>query len=207
MEIQYLGGNTVRITTKKSNIVVDPVSDLFKQKVDLKKANLILATQDQFKPEADNSVFLIDCPGEYEFSEASVKGIPAQPHTSSVGDNAATMYKVTIDDKSVLIVGHVTEKLTEDQQEAIGLIDILIVPVGGNGYTLDAVGAANVVRTLEPKVIIPTHYSDSAINYEVAQQDLDLFVKELGADPAEPQDKFRTKDMPESLTIQPLIRQ
>jgi L-ascorbate metabolism protein UlaG (beta-lactamase superfamily) len=72
------------------------------------------------------------------------------------------------------------------------LVDVLILPVGGNGYTLDATGAATLTRSIDPKVVIPVHYAESGINYEVPQDTLETFVKELGA-PVEEMPKFKLK--------------
>ena len=202
MELQYHGADCLRLTTKKSVIITDPKSDITNIKPDLKKATIVLATQTAFEPEA-GSAFLINGPGEYEFEDVSVAAIYAQPHIGASGDKSATIYRITASDITVLVVGHIDAKLTEEQLEKIGMIDILVVPVGGNGYTLDAVGAATVVRSIEPKMIIPVHCSDDGLKYDVPQSERDLFVKELGAPVAEDApDKLKLKALPEQTTIQ-----
>ena len=147
MELQYFGANSLRITTKKSVIAVDPKSDITKLGGDLKKVNTLLATQTAFVPAETGDIFIVNSPGEYEFEEYSIKGIPAQPHTGTAGDKSATMYRFTCNDIKVLIAGHIDTKLSEDQLEAIGVTDVLVVPVGGSGYTLDAVGAATITTS------------------------------------------------------------
>jgi L-ascorbate metabolism protein UlaG (beta-lactamase superfamily) len=77
--------------------------------------------------------------------------------------------------------------------EQIGLIDVAIVPVGGNGYTLDGVGALKVIKQLEPKIIIPTHYADKQIKYEVPQQELTEALKGLAMEPQETVARLRVK--------------
>lgn len=209
MDLQYFGANNLKITTKKSVIALDPISDITQLKGDLKKVNAILATQAVFVPkELSPEVFLIDGPGEYEFEDYSVKGIAAQPHTGSAGDKSATIYRLWNNENAVLFTGHIDPKLSEDQLEAIGLIDVLVIPVGGNGYTLDAVGAAAVTRAVEPKVVIPVHSKDDGLSYDVPQAEIELFVKELGAPVAEDTpDKFKLKSLPEQLTVQLLAKQ
>lgn len=208
MELQYFGANSLKITTKKSTILLDPESDITKLKADLKKVDTVLATQTAFVPKDAESVFLVDSPGEYEFEDYSVKGIPAQPHTATIGDKSATIYRFTSNDVVMVFTGHIDAKLTEEQLESIGVVDVVIVPVGGSGYTLDAVGAAAVVRSLEPKLVIPVHSSEDGLSYDVPQQALDLFVKELGAPVAEEiAEKYKFKALPEILTIQLLKRQ
>ena len=106
------------------------------------------------------------------------------------------------------LLGNIYEKLSEDQLEELGVIDILIIPVGGNGYTLDATGAALLTRKIDPKVVIPVHYADSAVKYEVAQDTLDTFVKELGAS-VETTAKYKVKGpqaIPAALTVVELTR-
>jgi L-ascorbate metabolism protein UlaG (beta-lactamase superfamily) len=202
MELQYHGANCLRITTKKSVIVVDPQSDIAEIKPDLKKATIALATQSLYVP-TDGELFVVDGPGEYEFEDCSVAGIAAQPHTASTGDKSATVYRVSNPDVSILIVGNIDAKLSEEQLESIGMVDIVVVPVGGSGYTLDAVGAVTVVRAIEPKMVIPVHSSDDGLKYEVPQAATELFVKELGAPVAEEVvEKLKIKSLPEQLTIQ-----
>lgn len=203
MELQYYGANGLKFTTKKSAIVVDPISDIATIKVDLKKASSVLVTQAAFEPSKEEELFIINGPGEYEFEDYSVKGIAAQAHTAASGDKSATMYWINSSDIRILVTGHIDSKLTEEQLEAIGVVDVVIVPVGGSGYTLDALGAAAVVRAIEPKMVIPVHASDDGLKYEVPQSEIDLFVKELGAPVAEETpEKLKLKGMPEQLTVQ-----
>jgi L-ascorbate metabolism protein UlaG (beta-lactamase superfamily) len=203
VEIQYYGANSIKITTKKSVISVDPASDIAKLSTDLKKTNTVLATRPELVGSVSEEIFLVSSPGEYEFDDYSVKGIAAQPHTGSVGDASATIYRLSTADTVILLVGHIDSKLSEDQLESIGLVDILVAPVGGNGYTLDAIGAATVVRALEPKLVIPVHSASDKLDYSVPQAEVELFTKELGATVSdEVTDKYKVKTLPEQLTVQ-----
>jgi len=203
MDLQYFGANSIRLTTKKSVILVDPSSDIVDFTSEYKKANTVLATRPELAAGVPDEVFLVSGPGEYEFEDYSIKGIAAQPRTASSGDMTATMYRVINSEATVLFTGHIDSKLSEDQLEAIGVIDVLVVPVGGNGYTLDAVGAASVARALEPKLVVPVHSSADKLSYSVPQADLELFRKELGVPVSEEStDKLKLKAFPEQMTIQ-----
>ncbi|MFS8119363.1 MAG: MBL fold metallo-hydrolase, partial [Microcoleus sp.] len=139
-----------------------------------------LATQSRFGVEGSESI-LLNGPGEYEVSGISVKGVAAQVHSDTPDEGQrATMYRIDTGELSIAVVGHVTTPLSEEQLEALGVIDIAIIPVGGNGYTLDAHAAVQIVRQLDPKLVIPTHYADKSVKYEVEQMDLEPFTKELG---------------------------
>lgn len=208
-DIEFKGANTVVISTKKSTLVVDPKLSLVGLKDASVKDAVELATEARFALNSDLAKLVIESPGEYGVGEFDIKGIAAQRHLDSEAEPlASTMYRVEVNDTRIAIVGNIYEKLSEQQLEEIGLIDILIIPVGGNGYTLDATGAANVTRKIDPKIVIPVHYADSGLRYEVPQDSLDNFVKELGA-PIEETPKFKLKQtaaLPSILTIVQVTR-
>jgi L-ascorbate metabolism protein UlaG (beta-lactamase superfamily) len=65
--------------------------------------------------------------------------------------------------------------------------------VGGNNYTLDGAGALKVIKQIEPKIIIPTHYADSRLKYPVPQAELTEALKGLGMEAFENTPKYRPK--------------
>jgi len=208
-EVEYKGANTVVISTKKSTMVTDPKLSLVGLK-DLSIKDVIeLATEARFSLDNDTVRLKIEGPGEYGVGEFDIKGIAAQRHLDSESDPLrSTMYRVEVSDIRVAIIGNIYEKLSDTQLEELGLIDVLIIPVGGNGYTLDATGAANLTRKIDPKVVIPVHFAEADLKYEVPQESLDVFVKELGA-PVEEMSKYKLKQsalLPAALTIVHLTR-
>lgn len=201
MEIEYKGANCVKIATKTATAFVDANIAQNGLKVNLSKANVILATEPTQKVDAGD-MFFIDMPGEYEISGLGIKGVAARAHMDTEDQKNATIYKIMTAEASVVVAGHIYPELSEEQLETIGVTDILIVPVGGNGFTLDTTGAVRIIRKIDPKIVIPTHYAESGINYEVPQNDLELFLKELGKE-AEQIDKLKLKGgiLPESLAV------
>ncbi len=207
-EVEYKGANCVVISTKKGTIVTDPKLSL----VGLKDANvkdaIELATEARFALNSEDARLNIEGPGEYGIADFDIHGIAAQRHLDSSDTKAATMYRIEAGEVRVALLGNIYEKLSEAQLEELGVVDVLIVPVGGNGYTLDATGAATLTRQIDPKIVIPIHYADSAVKYEVPQGSLDEFVKELGA-PVEETAKFKLKQasgIGESLVLVHLTR-
>jgi L-ascorbate metabolism protein UlaG (beta-lactamase superfamily) len=208
-EVEYKGANTVVISTKKGTIVTDPKLSL----VGLKDANvkdaIELATEARFALNVDTARLVIEGPGEYGIADFDIHGIAAQRHLDSESDpKASTVYRIEAGDIRIALIGNIYEKLSETQLEELGLIDVLIIPVGGNGYTLDATGAATLTRLIDPKIVVPIHYADSAIKYEVPQGDFETFAKELGGTIEEaPKLKIKTgAALPEALTIYKLAR-
>ena len=204
MDISFLGANALALNTKSAKILVDPVAGGLN--INTNKADIILLTHKQDIKSKDQQL-LINTPGEYEAKLVSFKGIAARAFTDDENQHSATMYRIDVPDARICITGHIHPDLSDEQLEALGTLDILIIPVGGHGYTLDAEGAAKVIRAVEPKVVIPTHYADKAIKYEVPQAELKEFLDEIGG-PVEEEEKYKAKsgNYPEQLTIVTLKR-
>jgi len=192
MEIQYYGANCVSLSVKKATITIDDnLVDVGLKSV-TKNGDISLFTTEQPSVKAGPNI-VIDQPGEYEVSDISIKGITARAHMDEADKKTATMFKIISEDIRVAVVGHIYPDLNDAQLEALGTIDVLIVPVGGNGYTLDGIGALKLIKKIEPKIIIPTHYDDSAVSYEVSQASLVDTLKELAMEPKETTPKLKLK--------------
>lgn len=191
MDIQFYGANCVTLNTKGARLVIDDNLSALGAKSITKAGDIALFTGTHDAVKADVKL-MIDMPGEYEVSDISITGIPARAHLDESGF-ASTIYKITVGDVSVVVVGHIHPSLAEKQLEGIGLVDAMIIPVGGHGYTLDPIGALKVIKEIEPKILIPTHYEDKAINYEVPQTDLKNALHELGMEPTETTAKYKLK--------------
>jgi L-ascorbate metabolism protein UlaG (beta-lactamase superfamily) len=180
MDIQFYGANCITVTHKGARIVIDDnLADLGAKSI-AKPEDVTLYTG----PHGSSTARLsFASPGEYEVSDISVVGIPAQAHIDELKTLNAT----------ILITGHIYPQLNEAQLEKIGICDVLIVPVGGNGYTVDPVGALKLIRAIEPKLVVPTHFADKAFNYPVPQQELSNALKELGMEPKETVNKLKLK--------------
>jgi len=201
MDIEYKGANCLTISTKKTTVTIDPKLSNVGLKDQAAKNSVVLATQADFLFAGDDAV-VIDRPGEYEVRDVSITGVSAERMIDHDKSQQSTIYRMTVGDVTFAVVGHVSAPLTEEQLEALGVVDVAIVPVGGSGYTLDAHQAVAVVRQIDPKVVIPTHYADKAVKYEVPQMELEPFVKELGAPQHEKTPRWKVKGaLPEILTL------
>jgi L-ascorbate metabolism protein UlaG (beta-lactamase superfamily) len=170
VELSYLGANCLRINTKKAQVVFDDNLAKLGLKTVTKPTDISLKT---FKDIPDHeSHFKVDMPGEYETAGVIIHGIAARAHMDEEGKNYSTIYTLEADNTRVAVLGHIYPELSEDQLEQIGMVDIVVVPIGNSGYTLDAVGALKLIKQIEPKIVIPTHYADKDIKYEVPQVEL-----------------------------------
>ena len=204
MDIQFYGANCVTISTKQVRLVFDDNLASLGAKAVAKEGDVCLFTMPH--PEkVEGAKMTIDISGEYEVSGVNIRGIQARAHMDGENERNATMYKVTVGDVRVLVIGHIYPKLSDSKLEDIGLVDVLLIPVGGTGYTMDPTGALQVVKEIEPKLFVPTHYADKELKYEVPQQSLEDAVKAFGMEPKETTKKLQFKPSDAADTTQLVI--
>lgn len=202
MDIQFYGANCFTLGTKQARAIVDDNLADLGAKTATKAGDIALFTMAHGEP-AHSPKIVIDQPGEYEVSGVSIYGIAARAHMDEEGKRTATLYKLVVDDLRILITGHIYPDLSEKQLEAIGMVDVMFVPVGGNGYTLDGVGALKLIKKVEPKLIIPTHFEAKGLQFPVPQQPLSEALKALAMEPKETVAKLKIKpsDLTEAMQL------
>lgn len=208
MELQFKGANCITLQTKKARVVIDDnLADVGLKTASDKADIAVFTSRELFKKRTAGDAFVIEGPGEYEISEISVKGIAAKAHMDEDDAKTATIYRIAVGQSMICVLGHADPNLTDAQLEQIGMIDILVVPVGNSGYTMDAVSAEKVIKKIDPKIVIPTHYEDKGVKYEVPQASLEEFTKHMGVTP-EKVDKLKFKNdiFPENLVVYHLER-
>ncbi len=111
-----------------------------------------------------------------------------------------TVYLMEIDEISVCHLGDLGHVLTAEQVEELDNVDVLLLPVGGVS-TINAPMAAEVVRQLEPNVVIPMHYRTPALSREL--EPVEKFLKEIGVKQVTPQSKLSLtrSSLPDSMQV------
>ena len=207
MEIEYKGANCVVLKTKNDTVVVDPTADTGVK--DFGKNAMILYTDERFMEGSQQSGFVINEPGEYERGDVSVRGIAVRRYIDPEDNGKkATMYRVEFGGVRLAVLRNITHAIDDDSLEALGVVDVVIIPVGGGGYTLDAKDASTIIRQIGSRVVVPTHFSDGT-KYEVPQDDLEVFVKEFGGLNEDKDTSFKIKtieELPEGPVIYSLRR-
>jgi L-ascorbate metabolism protein UlaG (beta-lactamase superfamily) len=92
-----------------------------------------------------------------------------------------------IDGVTVCHLGDLGHVPTSEQIEEIGNVNVLLLPVGG-GSTISATLAAEVIRQIEPNIVIPMHYKTPEIEREL--DTVEEFLKEMGMGQVEPRSKL-----------------
>lgn len=90
------------------------------------------------------------------------------------GSNLVFTYR--LDGVTVCHLGDIGEECSARILDAVGSVDVLLIPVGGK-YTIDAELAKDFVDKLMPSIVIPMHYATDDCKLNIAPVDdfLDLF--------------------------------
>lgn len=190
------GGSAGPAKDHLANIVIDPFDEKIGLKMPNFEADVLLVTHDHYDHNnakiIKGSPFLIEGPGEYEVKGVFVQGINSF-HDDKEGKERGlnTIYTIEAEGIRFCHLGDFGQKqLTDEQLEKIGTVDILMVPVGGS-YTISFTEAQKVVSQIDPKIIIPMHYSLPKLTIEL--DDVNKFLKVMGKNAIEPQDKLNLK--------------
>lgn len=179
MELEYYGGNCFRIKTKNTVIIVDDnLAAIGKKSIVTDKAAAFYSADYLKDDKAISTARLtIDTPGEFEVGDVTVKGVAARAHTDTDDLHTATVFQMMHSGQTITFLGHIHPNVSDEVIELVSGTDVLVLPVGGNGYTLDPIGAASVIKKVEPGIVVPAQYDIPGLSYEVPAQQLEEFGK------------------------------
>ncbi|HWU24178.1 MAG TPA: MBL fold metallo-hydrolase [Candidatus Paceibacterota bacterium] len=187
MVITHHGGQCFKVTFGDLTLVFDPISKGGTLPAVRFGADIALVSRNHPDMNGIEEVsfggkepFAILGPGEYEKEGITIQGFLTKseyrlPKNQESAVN--TMYAVKLEGMTLVHLGALADTaLPADAKEAIDEIDILFVPVGGDGV-LDAAKASKMATMLEPKIVIPMHWSGMG-----EPKSLEQFIKEEGGE-------------------------
>jgi len=199
MHINWLGQTCVKLQTKNLKdedvvILIDaykPPSGDFPRSFTPQLAIFSIGDR-AAKATLSQNPLVIDTLGECESRDAMVYSL-AGPENS-----ADLIFKIIAEGMTIVHLGRINRKLTSDTIGQIGSPDILFLPVGGAPY-LDPEVAAQIVTTLEPRIVIPLgHHCDT----DPKAGPVSDFIKNMGLKPEATEKKIivKKKDLPQEET-------
>jgi len=136
---------------------------------------------------AERTPFIVSSPGEYEIGGVFVRGFPSISRYGGK-ERENTIYSVSLEGMNLCFLGALSgATLSSEITESLGDIDILFVPIGGDGV-LTAREAYKFSITLGPRLIIPMHWSGLG-----EKDSLKVFLKEGGEEGQKSIDKLTVK--------------
>ncbi len=192
MDVTWLGQSCFRLRGKNAAVVTDPFPPSLGLRLPRQEAELVTVSHEHenhsYTQAVRDGAFEITGPGEYEIAGVSVIGIPTF-HDSEKGSKRGpnTVYLIEIDDVRVCHLGDLGHPLDDAAAETVSSVDVLLVPVGGK-TAINAVQAAEVVRQLEPRFVVPMHYATPGVKVDL--EGVDRFLKEMAVTSFEAQPKL-----------------
>lgn len=109
--------------------------------------------------------------GSGQVKEIKVNGIDTY-HDESQGSERGpnVVFTFAVDGINICFVGDLGHQLSQEQINAIGAVDLLLLPVGGT-FTVDAVGAVGVAKALDPRLVIPMHFKTDKCDLPIGEVD------------------------------------
>ncbi|MBI4433452.1 MBL fold metallo-hydrolase [Candidatus Uhrbacteria bacterium] len=191
MVISYHGDACVRLTGKHDagefSVLLDPYDAKATGLKPIRPSAVhLVCTTAGALPEFGEGPFVVGGPGEYEVHGVSVTGFPV---------GATTIYRLAAEGLSIAHLGNCATPLDAAMIELLGEVDVLLVPVGGNGV-LTAKQASEVIEQVEPRLVIPIQNRDAGAS--LSYESIDAFCKEMGCSAKSPEEKLRItkKELP-----------
>jgi L-ascorbate metabolism protein UlaG (beta-lactamase superfamily) len=197
VEITWLGHSCFRLRDRAATVVTDPYGKDLGLNLVRARADIVTVSHDaddhNYVKGVKGDFQVLSGPGEYEVSSVFVTGLElrgdrkAKKETTPAPRN--TVFLLEFDDLTVCHLGDLSIVPTQAQvEEALGEVDVLLIPVGG-GETLNASQAAEVVSLLEPHIVIPMHYHVPDLTLKL--DSVNKFLKEMGLDKVAPQEVLK----------------
>ncbi|HXB65700.1 MAG TPA: MBL fold metallo-hydrolase [Solirubrobacteraceae bacterium] len=184
MRVEWYGQSAFHLSTPENSVFIDPFADLatamaaagrqiqfaYPAIADV-SADLLLVTHEHADHNAVEAIggepaVLRSTAGQLASPVGEVTAV-ASEHDEQAGTARGpnTIFVFTLDGARVCHFGDFGQSaLRPEQAEAIGAVDMLILPVGG-GPTIGAEGAAAIVARLAPRWVVPMHYRTPRIGF------------------------------------------
>ena len=198
MHVEWFGQSAFAFTAPEAKVFIDPFGDLSPMvergiqfdypAISVDGVDLLLVTHEHLDHNgieaiSGEPVILRSTAGLLESPIGEVVAV-ASEHDEAAGTQRGpnTIFVFTLDGVRVAHFGDFGQnELRAEQAEAIGEVDLIILPVGA-GPTIGASGAKAIVERLGPKWVVPMHYRTPRIGFlEDAEEFLGLMdrVKRL----------------------------
>ncbi len=205
MDISWLGHSCFRIIGTHATVITDPYPPDLGYSLGNPTARIVTVSHQHpghsYVQGVAGEAKLVTGPGEYEISGVLIMGM-ATFHDGEGGRKRGknTVYIIEVDEVSICHLGDLGHVLTIAQIEEIDNVDVLLLPVGGVS-TINASMAAEIVRQLEPKVVVPMHYKTEALKWDL--EPVDRFLKEMGVKEVDSKPKlsFTKANLPTSTQV------
>jgi L-ascorbate metabolism protein UlaG (beta-lactamase superfamily) len=179
MQITWYGKNCFKMVDQEVSVLTDPFSPSlagFKNPRLVSDITVLTSPEDAKKISPD--IFVFSTPGEVEIKNIFLQGV-----THFEGKALKPIFKITIDELKVCLLGEIDSELSEEELDRLGEIDILIIPFSEK--ILSSKKVKKIIEEIEPSLVIPSCWEN--------RNALTVLIKEVGLKEKEETDKIKVK--------------
>jgi L-ascorbate metabolism protein UlaG (beta-lactamase superfamily) len=186
MKLRWYGHSSFLLSGDAGEVFIDPFDgDLARERgtewgypdIEGVEPDLLLISHEHFDHANQDAIggdpqVIRSTAGSFETPLGDVLAI-ASEHDPSAGTERGpnAIFCLELDGLRVCHMGDFGQSaLREEQKAAIGDVDVLLILVGGH-FTVDAQKAAEVVRELDPAVVVPMHYATPTVGLPLTSVD------------------------------------
>lgn len=179
MKIDWLGHCCFRLTESTGTTIVTDPFDPAAIGCNMPRVQADAVTCSHKHPNHSNvgavggNPIVLDTLGSFEIKGAHINSI--RTHRTHGDENLVFRYR--LDGVDLCHLGDIAEPCNPELVDLIGPIDVLFLPIGGSGYTIDAETAYDYVDLLMPEIVIPMHYQTDEYDNDLDLDTLKEFLK------------------------------
>ena len=195
MVINWYGEGCFKISSGDTVLLTDPFESSTGLTPPRLKPHLAILTRSSYPPAYEHAEYpLIVGPGEY-----AIAGIEASGWMLSPTNPLHTAYRVSFEDLTLGLLGHLSQMPEADIIEHLGGVDLLVVPAGGAPF-IGAEPAATLIKQINPRIVIASFIHAPGLKRKTT--DGSTLFKELGQK-VTPQEKLvvKKKDLPQTTQV------
>jgi L-ascorbate metabolism protein UlaG (beta-lactamase superfamily) len=192
--LRYLGHTCFQITGNGIRVLINPfrpVSCTAKYKAPKVPTDLVFISSklldEGFLEGLPGKPKLLAQAGTYRTNGLEIQGISTfhdRVQGQRFGTNVAWKWKQG--GLTILHLGGIASPIGVEQKILMGQPDILLIPVGGSDKAYNPEEANAAIATLQPKLVIPTHYKTAAADPATCTlQPVEDFLKVMGSTPVQ----------------------
>ena len=191
MDITWLGHACFRLRDADTMVITDPFPPSLGLRPDFRQATVVTVSNSHPNHSNWEEVLgepkVFRAPGEYEFSGIAVRGVMTTLAPDTPQEQRNVAFCVQMDNINVCHLGDITQPLTSRQRDELAPVDVLLAPTGG-GCTLAVEQILQIIQDLDPKVVIPMHYSTPGLS--ITLDGVDSFLRRMGVSDVQPQPRL-----------------
>ena len=204
MEIVWLGHSALKLRSHGVNLITDPFDSSLGFSMSRQRADIVTVSNshpNHSQSEAvDGKPQVLNGPGEYEIAGFYITGVGTRLSDNGPERLINTVFIIRAEGLMLCHLGDLNQKLSPREVQQLRGTDVMFAPAGG-GCTISTSEMAELINTVNPRIVVPVHYEDERAKVELGS--LEGFLNEMGISGVEPRTKLQVNEtnLPRELQV------